>query len=159
MLKETDVIFKHTEEVRIELAAEGLADLLGVGSLLESPPPIILSLPVTLILTGLAMRLIQQDGKRATQHANQSMIDLLVQARRWWAQLSDGASDIPTIARAEGINDSWITRVVRLNFLSPEIVTAILSGEQPAALNPSALSNSGTLPPRWDEQLGHFGFA
>ena len=105
------------------------------------------------------MRLIQPDGKGASQkQPDRSMLSLLVKARRWWERLSEGTMDIRALAREEGVDESWVTRIVRLNFLAPEIVTAILEGNHPATLNSAALSNSGVLPARWDEQLKRFGF-
>ncbi len=72
-------------------------------------------------------------------------------ARRWWARLARGETDIATLARTEEVNDSWVTRVVRLNFLAPQIVDAILDGTQPAALNATTLV-SAELPLDWNVQ-------
>lgn len=43
-------------------------------------------------------------------------------------QLQTGEIDITRIARNEQVNDSWISPMVRLNFLAPSIVDAILAG-------------------------------
>jgi len=45
-----------------------------------------------------------------------------------------------------------MTRVVRLNFLAPEIVDAILNGEQPARLIADSLALISPLPIAWSEQ-------
>ncbi|WP_230281178.1 hypothetical protein [Croceicoccus sp. Ery15] len=64
-------------------------------------------------------------------------------------------SDIATIARSENINDSWVPRIVRLNFLAPQLTQAILAGTQPASVNAMSL-RSAELPIDWDEQHAMF---
>ena len=38
------------------------------------------------------------------------------------------------LARAKGVNATYVSRVLRLTLLAPEIVEAILDGRQPAGL-------------------------
>ena len=56
------------------------------------------------------------------------------------------------------VTASYITRVVRLAFLSPDIVEAILAGKTPAMLNAESLRLGGAIAPDWnvqrDEMLG-----
>lgn len=108
---------------------------------------------VRLTRTGLAMRLVQANGKAAVvREPDPALIRLLLKARRWWERLATGETDIATLARAERVNDSWMTRVVRLNFLAPEVVEAILNGEQPARLTANSLALISPLPEAWSEQ-------
>ncbi|MEL7730651.1 hypothetical protein AAG612_14050 [Citromicrobium bathyomarinum] len=65
---------------------------------------------------------------------------------------SDGETTIAELAREQGINASWISRVVRLAFLSPEIVDRILAGTHPAALNGTTLTTANQIPRSWSEQ-------
>lgn len=60
------------------------------------------------------------------------------------------------MAREEQVNDSWISRMVRLNFLAPPIVEAILSGTQPIGVTAATL-RSANIPNAWDDQLVYFG--
>ncbi len=49
--------------------------------------------------------------------------------------LRDGVCQtVEEIAAAENINPSYVSRVMRLTLLSPEIVEAILAGQQPEGL-------------------------
>lgn len=64
--------------------------------------------------------------------------------------------DIASIAREEKVNDSWVSRLVRLNFLAPAIVEAILAGTQPASVSATSL-RTASLPIDWDEQIVLFG--
>jgi len=48
---------------------------------------------------------------------------------------------------------------VRLTFLAPDIVAAILAGKQPAGLNANKLMADTRLPLDWREQRTTLGFA
>jgi hypothetical protein len=53
----------------------------------------------------------------------------------------------------------YAARLMRLNFLPPDIVVAILNGRQPVALNASKLITDTRLPLDWSEQRKALGFA
>ena len=54
----------------------------------------------------------------------------------------------------------YLAVLVRLSYLSPEIVRAILAGQQPVELTPTRLVLlSRTLPHDWREQRRLLGFA
>lgn len=113
-----------------------------------------IALPCSVRLTrsGLAMRLVEPGGRTATPRYDPVLVGHLVKARRWWARLSDGRTTIAELAREEGVTGSWISRVVRLNFLSPQIVDAIMGGSQPADLTGSKLTMLRDFPATWNEQ-------
>ena len=116
-----------------------------------------LTAPVRLTRTGLAIRLIQRDGRPVSQgKPYPGLIALLRKARNWWEQLQTGTIDIATIAHQEKVNDSWVSRIVRLNFLAPAIVEAILAGIQPASVSATSL-RTASLQIDWDEQVAMFG--
>ncbi|MEO9462339.1 MAG: recombinase family protein [Marinomonas sp.] len=140
------------DRIDIQIDSKTLSDLLDLKKAKDAPDDVVISVDARLTRSGQAMKTIQPSGKSATEDVDQSLIDLLVKAREWWARLSDGKVNIATLAREEGITASWITRVVRLNFLSPQIIDAILAGKQPATLVPKRLTNAGQLPYRWDDQ-------
>lgn len=77
-------------------------------------------------------------------------------ARQWWTMLAAGEADITALAEREGCIDSYITRTVRIAFLSPEVVDAILAGKQHGALDAAQLRLSRDIPVRWDEQATRF---
>ena len=60
------------------------------------------------------------------------------------------------IARAEKIGASFVSRVVRLALLAPDIVEAILAGKQPASLTLKDLMVP--FPVEWEKQRGRFGW-
>ena len=129
-----------TRAIDIELRTEQLTKALRLTLPAGASPTITLTSQVRLTRTGRAVRLIHSNGRAATAGTpDPALVNLLVLARRWWARLATGETDITSLARSEGVNDSWVTRVVRLNFLAPQIVDAVLEGTQPASLSPSAL--------------------
>jgi site-specific DNA recombinase len=138
-------------EVHIELPIDTLASSLGLaapgeGSTLQ------LTAPVRLTRTGMAMRLVHSNGKAATGGTpSPALIKHLLQAREWWSQLASGDTDITTIAKTEGLNKSWVSRVVRLNFLAPHLVEEILTGTQPARVTTRSLM-SAEIPADWQFQ-------
>jgi hypothetical protein len=54
------------------------------------------------------------------------------------------------LAKAEKVNASYLSRILRLTLLSPEIVEAITSGQQPSTLQVDDLLKP--LPARWQQQ-------
>jgi site-specific DNA recombinase len=52
-----------------------------------------------------------------------------------------------------------IGRRIRLAFLAPDIVEAILEGRQPADLNLTRLKQLGQLPLAWADQRSLLGFS
>lgn len=139
---------------RVDVLADRIRIVLGSGKSLSSICPTSMcpnGLPGTsqlgitssakLTRSGLSMSLGQPGGKgTAPRDADRSIAELLVKARRWWKRLSHGDATIADISREEAINSSWVSRIVRLNFLAPGLVNSILAGDQPAALNAMALS-------------------
>jgi len=64
-----------------------------------------------------------------------AMIKAIARAFRWQKLLENGTYGcLDEIARAEKIGASFVSRVVRLALLAPDIVEAILAGKQPASL-------------------------
>ena len=53
------------------------------------------------------------------------------------------------IAAHEGISSSYVTRLLRLAFLAPDIVTAILNGRHPPQLTANRLMDDTRLPLNW----------
>ena len=62
------------------------------------------------------------------------------------------------IAEAEGVSPSYVTRLLRLAYLAPDIVTAIIDGQQPPGLTANTLMKNTRLPFRWEAQRKRLGF-
>lgn len=79
------------------------------------------------------------------------MVRLLVQARRYWGMLRSERVTIGALAAREGVTSSYFTRVVRLAFLAPAVVEAIVEGRQVAELTMVRLFHVGGIA-EWDGQ-------
>ena len=95
------------------------------------------------------------DGSRgvARQEAtiDNTMVKVIARGFRWQRLLSNGTySTIEDLAAAEKINPSYVSRILRLAYLSPKIVQEILDGKQPAWLTMKDLLRP--LPANWSEQ-------
>jgi len=79
------------------------------------------------------------------------VVKAIARAFRWRGMLESGEYvTIREIANAEKINESYVGRVLRLTLLAPDIVEAIISGQQPAGLQLDGLMKS--VPIEWREQ-------
>ncbi len=86
------------------------------------------------------------------------MIKAIAKAHRWFEELITGATTTAEIARRETITPSYVARIIKLGFLSPEIVKTVIDGRQPAALTTEALINKVEIPISWAEQKTRLGF-
>jgi len=77
----------------------------------------------------------------------------LARGHRWLAMLESGeAKSMKEIARREGVDDSYVSRMVNLTTLAPNIVAAILDETLPPEVTLFELA-AGT-PLLWEEQRG-----
>jgi hypothetical protein len=80
-----------------------------------------------------------------------AMVKALARAFRWRKLLESGAyGTIDEIAKAEKINPSYVSRVLRMTLLAPEIVEAILDGRQENGL--TLAKTMEPFPMAWGEQ-------
>jgi hypothetical protein len=120
---------------------------------------ITLSIPARLKRAGMEMKFIIQGAANATP-TDTSLIRLLVRARKIGKRLFEtGSPTLEDIAREENIGASYATRLVRLTFLAPDIVAAILAGNQPADLTATKLMVDTRLPLDWRDQRTVLRFA
>lgn len=85
-------------------------------------------------------RLVKRSGRKeiwlpegATQscRADSTLVKALARAFRWKRMLESGEfATMAELAEHEGIASSYMTRVLRLTLLAPDIVEAILDGRQ-----------------------------
>ena len=69
------------------------------------------------------------------------MVKALARAFRWRRMLDEGVhATIEDLARAKGVAPSYVSRVLRLTLLAPEIVEAIPDGRQPPGVQLAGFS-------------------
>ena len=67
---------------------------------------------------------------------------------RWRQMLESGEySSSAELAKAEKVNDSYLSRILRLTLIAPGIIEAILTGRQPSTLQLDDLLKP--LPAEW----------
>ena len=80
-----------------------------------------------------------------------ALVKAIARAFRWRKLLETGVYvTVGEIAAAEKINPSYVSRVLRLTLLAPDIVEAVLNGRQPAEMTLAALMEPFSVV--WREQ-------
>jgi hypothetical protein len=117
-------------------------------------------IPMTFRRRGGKAVIVMPDGSRAIERRealiDNAMIKLLARGHRWHRKLFDGThASIEDMAKSENISPSFVSRILRLAYLSPTVVEAILDGKYPAQLTMKDLMEP--FPMEWDAQARHFG--
>jgi site-specific DNA recombinase len=120
----------------------------------KNHPPILLDVPVRLWRRGVEAKLVVLDQKQAPSEPDANLIKALTRAHDWFGRIVRGeATGIGDIARAERLDRTYITRVICLAFLAPEITKAIVEGRQPTELTAKRLIKSALkVPLLWVDQ-------
>jgi len=80
-----------------------------------------------------------------------ALVKAVVRAHRWLHMLESGEySSSAELAKTEKVNDSYLSRILRLTLIAPDIIEAILSGRQPRTLQLDDLLKP--LPAAWERQ-------
>ncbi|MHC4253195.1 MAG: hypothetical protein ACYS9X_29095 [Planctomycetota bacterium] len=97
---------------------------------------------------------VQEPTERPAQEA---LAVALARAHLWLGLIESGKYlSISRLATTIGADRSYVSRIMRLTLLAPDIVEAILAGEEPSGLTLAKLV--GKLPMMWEEQRKVFGF-
>lgn len=95
------------------------------------PATITLHVPFCVVRRGGRKEMRLPDSAAQPRRTDGTLVKALARAFRWKRMLESGeCATIADLAEREGIAPSYMTRVIRLTLLAPEIVEAILDGEQ-----------------------------
>ena len=122
----------------------------------------LIEVPVQLKRCGMAVRLIvRASGELVTRGVDAKLVALISKAHDWFERLSSGrCNSVQAIAQQEHFASAgYVMRVIHLAFLAPDIVQAIVKGEQPAELTADRLIKMGPLPVAWADQRDLLGMA
>ncbi|MBI1370724.1 MAG: hypothetical protein GC162_18960 [Planctomycetes bacterium] len=90
-----------------------------------------------------------------TSGANHTLVEAIAKGHRWQAQVESGEyASLEDLAHAMGCDRTYVGRMLRLTSLAPDIIEAILCGDEPDGLSLEKLRKN--LPVRWDEQRTHW---
>jgi len=97
-----------------------------------------------------------QPSAACKSDANHTLIEAIAKAHRWQEQIESGEyAGIEDLAQAVGVDRTYAGRILRLTSLAPDIVEAILRGNDPDGLSLEKLRRN--LPVRWEEQREVYG--
>ena len=111
-------------------------------------PTITVHIPMTFRKRGGRKLVVTPDGAEwaPRPRVDNAMVKALARAFRWRRMLDTGVhATLEELARAKGVHATYVSRVLRLTLLAPEIVEAILDGRQPAELQLDDLTDGYPL--------------
>ena len=112
------------------------------------------SIPVNFLHRGGRKQILSPPGASPWSPAprvDTALVKAVVRAHRWRQMLESGEySSSAELAKAEQVNDSYLSRILRLTLIAPDIIEAILSGRQPSTLQLDELLKP--LPAAWEGQ-------
>lgn len=118
------------------------------------PDTVMLHVPFRIVKRGGRKEMHLPDNAAQPRRTDNSLVKALARAFRWKRMLESGEyATIANLAEREGIAPSYMTRVLRLTLLAPEIVEAILGGRHGPKI---ALAKVlAPFPMEWELQANH----
>jgi hypothetical protein len=112
------------------------------------------SIPITFLQRGGRKQILSPPGAAPWSPAprvDTALVKAVVRAHRWRQMLEDGEyASTAELAKAEKVNDSYLSRILRLTLIAPDVIEAILTGRQPSTLQLDDLLKP--LPAAWSLQ-------
>jgi len=158
----------HPERVDILISPARLAGVLRDDPADPSPADdgassdthLTLSVPARLRRTGMELKMLVEGESRHEGKTDRSLVRLIVKAHALREKLeAGGGMDIGGMTKRWGTGRCYVTRLLRLTFLAPDITQAILEGCHPKDLTAARLMRSTRFPLGWREQREALGFA
>jgi len=119
------------------------------------PETVTVHVPFRLVKRGGRKEMQMPEGASSRRKMDNTLIKALARAFRWKRMLESGElTTIAELAEREGIAVSYMSRVLRLTLLSPDIVEAILDGKQGPEVTPKRVLEP--FPVQWQRHLDHF---
>jgi len=159
ILSTIDRVVIHRDEIEVTLKIKGADDTaasVDVDEKNDSPSTIKLSLPPP---RPRERKEIIVPGSSGTQprRIDHELTLALARARSWIRALRQGEFvDTAEIAQRFRLSDPHVRRLLRLTYLAPDIVEAIVEGRQPRILTVKLLLKN--IPLDWADQRAAFGF-
>src|ERR1700687_5785454 len=114
--------------------------------------------PMQIRRRGGELRLVVNGGARASCKADQSLLRAVARAHCWFDDLVGGRSMVE-IAKSNGVGKQYVSRLIRLAFLAPEMVERMWAGRKPPELTAQALRTGRfDIPVGWAAQKRALGF-
>ena len=119
---------------------------------------LVVRIPMRFQRRGGRKRIVAPDGSELAPNTKPqpdgTLVKALARAWRWQQLLDEGVyATVSEIGDAENISKSYVSRILRLALLAPDIVEEILAGRADAGLMLEQLERP--LPASWAEQRRH----
>jgi hypothetical protein len=116
---------------------------------------LVVRIPMQFQRRGGRKRIVAPDGSAiapsSKSQPDATVVKALARAWRWQRMLDEGAySTVSEIGDAENVSKSYVSRILRLAWLAPDIVGSILGGR--ANQSPMLEQLERPLPASWEEQ-------
>jgi site-specific DNA recombinase len=109
---------------------------------------------------GMALKLIVNAETRTNSEADTKLVTLIAKGQEWLNLLLSGRrNSIKAIADESQVTNSYVTRLIKLALLAPDILESIAKGDQPPELTSHQLIRKVPLPDQWQEQRKLLGFS
>ena len=119
------------------------------------PETVTLHVPFRVVKRGGRKEMQLPEGVKQPRRTDNTLVKALARAFRWKRMLEAGEfATIAELAEREGIASSYMTRILRLTLLAPDIVEAILDGKQGPEVTLARVMTQTPL--KWDEQRRRF---
>lgn len=158
-----DKVTLGTGRMRVHISRNGLLDKIGVpiGSLDRRIEFWAFEVPYKLRNRSRQLKILPEGIAPANRsEPDPTLLKLLRRAHAWRQQLETGPPEtISDLAATNGVNASYFTRVLRIAYLAPDIIEAIVEGRQPPELTANKLIRIKNLPIDWSGQREALGFS
>ena len=119
------------------------------------PETVTLHVPFRFVKRGGRKEMQMPPGVLTPRKTDNTLVKAMARAFRWKQMLESGAfATVRDLATQEGIAPSYMTRVLRLTLLAPDIVEVVLDGRQEPDVTLAKLLEP--FPMGWQEQKLHF---
>lgn len=119
------------------------------------PETVTLHVPFRVVKRGGRKEMQLPEGATHSRRADSTLVKALARAFRWKRMLELGEfATVAELAEREGIAASYMTRVLRLTLLAPDIVEAVLDGRQGPEVTLTQVLEP--FPLTWQHQAQHF---
>lgn len=117
----------------------------------STPETVTLRVPFRLVKRGGHREIQLPDDVPEKPRTDNTLVKALARAFRWKRMLESGEfATIAELAEREGITPPYVTRILQLTLLAPDIVNSILDGRQGPEVTLARLRE--TVPLDWAEQ-------
>lgn len=115
------------------------------------PDTVTIHVPFRLVKRGGRKEMQLPEGAPTQRRPDSALVKALARAFRWKRMLESGEfATIAELAAREGITVSYLTRLLRMTLLAPDLVVAILDGRQGLEVTLARLMEP--FPAEWADQ-------